>query len=67
MRTEKQILLLKQVETSVKGGKTAKNVNLINEYQPNYVTKNKSIWSKRDIDRRGENIAKLVSYLVGKK
>lgn len=59
--------IVKQVETSVKGGKTAKNVNLINEYQPNYVTKNKSIWSKRDIDRRGENIAKLVSYLVGKK
>ena len=59
--------IVKKVETSVKGGKTAKNVNLINEYQPIYVTKNKRIWSKEDIDRRGENIAKLVSYLVSKK
>lgn len=59
--------IVKNVETSVKGGKTAKNVELLNEYQPNYVTRDKKIWTKEDIDRRGENIAKLVSFLVSKK
>lgn len=59
--------IVNKVETSVKGGKTAVDISLINEYQPNYVTKNKRIWSKKDIDRRGEDIAKLVSYLVSKK
>lgn len=59
--------IVQKVETSVKSGKTAMNVNLINEYQPNYITKGKRIWSKKDIDRRGEDIAKLVSFLVSKK
>ena len=59
--------IVEKVKTSIKSGKTAKNVELINEFQPNYVTKDKKIWSKKDIDRRGQNIAKLVSYLVGKK
>src|SRR5699024_4143047 len=59
--------MVKSIETSVKNGKTATNVKLINEYQPTYVTNNKSIWSKEDIDRRGEHIAKLVYYLVSKK
>lgn len=58
--------IVKKIETSVKGGKTAAYNDLINEYQPNYVVGNKSIWSKQDIDRRGEDIAKLVSYLVSK-
>ncbi|GGA80209.1 DUF262 domain-containing protein [Ornithinibacillus halotolerans] len=59
--------IVKKIETSVKGGKTAAYNNLINEYQPNYVIDNKSIWSKQDIDQRGEDIAKLVSYLVSEK
>ncbi|WAA13360.1 DUF262 domain-containing protein [Fervidibacillus halotolerans] len=59
--------IVEKVKTSIKSGKTAENVALINKYQPNYVTKDKKIWSKKDIDRRGQNIAKLVSYLVSKK
>lgn len=59
--------MVKRIETFVKGGKTAASVNLINEYQPNYLTDNKAIWSKEDINHRGEHLANLVSYLVSDK
>lgn len=59
--------IAKKVETSVKKGKTAIDINRLNEYQPIYVINGKTIWSKKDIDLRSKNIAKLVSYLVSEK
>lgn len=56
--------IIEPLKTTIKRGKETKRISLLNEYQPTYMTKNKTIWAKKDIDKRGENIAKLVSYLV---
>lgn len=56
--------IVEKIKTSVKAGKTAQEVNYINEYQPNYVLTENKIWNKNKIDERGANIAKLISVTL---
>lgn len=63
--------IVKNIETSIKGGKTTMQTNLINEYQPLYITHSEEeetkIWNKESIDKRGEKIAWLLSDLLTNK
>ena len=50
--------IIKPMETPIKNGVETHRVNLINEYQPQYL--NTEIWNKEKIENRSSNIANLL-------
>lgn len=61
--------IVKDIETSIKKGKTTIKTDLINEYQPKYIHEEMSniVWGKEYIDIRGNQIATLLSDLITEK
>lgn len=61
--------IVKNIETSIKKGKTTIKTDLINEYQPKYIREDMSniVWGKEYIDIRGNQIATLLADLITEK
>ncbi|XVL41852.1 HNH endonuclease family protein [Staphylococcus equorum] len=50
--------MVENIETGIKNGKETKRLNKINNFEPTYELS--ELWTKDMIEKRGENLAKLI-------